>query len=53
MHNFWVEKDADTRQQQMIQFQKNMGLTGGALLIFVLYARFGEQLGLNITDPLF
>lgn len=53
MHNFWAETDADTKQLQMIQFQKNMGLTGGALLIFVLYAQFGEQLGLNITDPLF
>jgi uncharacterized membrane protein YphA (DoxX/SURF4 family) len=52
-HGFWQERDPMTRQNEMAQFLKDVSLAGAALLVFVLYARFGEELGLTITDPLF
>jgi putative oxidoreductase len=53
MHNFWKETDAQAKQMEMIQFQKDLGLAGGALLIFALYSSFGDPLGITITGPLF
>jgi len=32
MHAFWSESDPQARQMEMIQFLKNMGLLGGALI---------------------
>jgi uncharacterized membrane protein YphA (DoxX/SURF4 family) len=52
-HGFWQEREPMTRQNEMIHFMKDVSLGGAALLVFVLYARFGEDLGLTITDPLF
>lgn len=52
-HGFWQESDPMTRQNEMIHFMKDLSLTGAALLVFVLYAEFGEDLGLTLTDPLF
>ncbi len=33
MHAFWRETDAAARMMQQVQFMKNLGLLGGALLI--------------------
>ncbi|MPZ61385.1 MAG: DoxX family membrane protein [Propionibacteriales bacterium] len=51
MHNFWQETDAQAKQLEMIQFMKDIGLAGGALTMFALYAE--GQVGWAITDPLF
>jgi putative oxidoreductase len=32
IHKFWSESDPQQRQTEMIQFMKNMGLLGGALI---------------------
>jgi uncharacterized membrane protein YphA (DoxX/SURF4 family) len=53
MHAFWKESDAGARQMEMIQFQKDIALGGGALLAFVLFAYFGNRIDLMITGPLF
>jgi uncharacterized membrane protein YphA (DoxX/SURF4 family) len=53
MHPFWKESDAQARQLEMIQFQKDLALAGGALLILALYGGFAEDLGITITGPLF
>lgn len=53
MHAFWKESDAQAKQMQMIQFQKNVSISGGALLAFALYVGYGQDLGLTITGPLF
>ncbi len=33
MHNFWKQQDPEKRQNEMIQFSKNMALMGGALAL--------------------
>ncbi|HEV2783862.1 MAG TPA: DoxX family protein [Actinophytocola sp.] len=53
MHAFWKETDAQAKQMEMIQFQKDLALGGAALLLFALYAKLGDDLGLTITGPLF
>lgn len=53
MHAFWKETDAQAKQNEMVQFQKDLALAGGALLILALYGGFGEDLGITITGPLF
>lgn len=53
MHPFWKETDAMTKQTEMISFQKDIALAGGALLILSLYAGYGADLGITITGPLF
>lgn len=53
MHPFWKETDAMTKQTEMISFQKDIALAGGALLILSLYAGYGGDLGITITGPLF
>ena len=53
MHGFWKETDPQAKQLEMIQFQKDMGLAGAALLIFALIVELGDGLGLTITGPLF
>lgn len=51
MHNFWTVTDPQEKQLEMVQFMKDTGLAGAALLIFVLYST--TDVGLTITDPLF
>ena len=51
MHAFWKLDDQAERVQQMNQFNKNLGLIGGALLVFALFA--GTDVGLTVTGPLF
>lgn len=53
MHAFWKETDPMAKQNEMVAFQKDLGLAGAALLIFALYAGYGENLGITITGPLF
>jgi putative oxidoreductase len=53
MHAFWKETDPQMRQVEMIQFQKDTALAGGALMLFALISYAGDDLGLTITGPLF
>jgi len=53
MHAFWKEADAQAKQTEQIAFNKNVGLIGGALALFLLFAVTGAGLGLTITGPLF
>jgi putative oxidoreductase len=53
MHPFWKETDAQAKMMEQVQFQKDLGLGGAALLILALYAGYGADLGLTITGPLF
>jgi len=53
MHAFWKESDAQARQMEMVQFQKDLALAGAALMLLALIALVGTDLGLTITGPLF
>jgi putative oxidoreductase len=53
MHAFWREQDPQQQQNQIAHFMKNMGLVGGALVIFYVYNQLQGDAGLSITDPLF
>jgi uncharacterized membrane protein YphA (DoxX/SURF4 family) len=50
MHAFWKEEDAQAKQADQIQFNKNVGLIGGALALFLLFAVQDAGLGLTLTD---
>ena len=52
MHNFWSESDAQARQTEMVQFNKDIALAGAALMLFAFFAHTSD-LGLTITGPLF
>ncbi|WP_199433034.1 DoxX family membrane protein [Qaidamihabitans albus] len=52
MHPFWKEQDQQARQNEMIQFNKDISLGGAALTLFAFFA-YVEDLGLTITGPLF
>lgn len=52
MHPFWKETDAETKQMEMIAFNKDVALGGAALALFAFFAHTPE-LGLTITGPLF
>lgn len=51
MHAFWKERDPDTRQQEMIHFNKDLALAGASLMLFALTAYVGADLDLTLTDP--
>ncbi|MEU6643064.1 DoxX family protein [Saccharomonospora sp. NPDC046836] len=51
MHAFWKESDPETRQFEMIQFNKDMALAGASLMLFGFFASV-STLGLTITGPL-
>ncbi len=53
MHQFWKESEPQAKQLEMVQFQKDLALAGGALLILALYGGYGAGLGITITGPLF
>lgn len=53
MHAFWKETDAGARQQEMVQFNKDIALAGAGLMIIGLFALVGDDLGLTVTGPLF
>ncbi|MFC8528621.1 DoxX family protein [Nocardia sp. NPDC057227] len=52
MHPFWKETDAETKQLELIGFNKDVALGGAALALFAFFAHTPE-LGLTITGPLF
>jgi putative oxidoreductase len=51
-HAFWKERDNQTRQVEIINFQKDLALAGAALMLFGLFGYAGTDLGLMITSPL-
>lgn len=53
MHGFWKETDPQAKQMEMIQFFKDLGLAGAALMLLGLFANLGDDLGLVIAAPLF
>lgn len=53
MHAFWKETDAQAKQMEMVQFQKDLALAGAALVIFALVVKLGDDLGGTVTGPLF
>jgi uncharacterized membrane protein YphA (DoxX/SURF4 family) len=53
MHRFWKETDPMQWQMQLTNFQKNLGLLGGALVIFYVFNQLQGDAGLCLTDPLF
>ena len=53
MHAYWKESDAQAKQGDQVMFNKNVGLMGGALAFFLLFAVTAVNLGLTITGPLF
>lgn len=52
MHAFWKESDPQARQSEQIMFHKNLGLLGGALILFWA-AHVAGDLPLTITKSLF
>lgn len=50
MHAFWREEDPLTKQAEMIHFNKDVALAGGALALLWV---FREDPGLTLTGPLF
>jgi|SRR5215470_3504317 len=52
MHGFWRESDAQAKQLEIIQFNKDIALAGAALMLFAFFA-YTDDLGLTITGPLF
>jgi|Tabmets5t2r1_1033131.scaffolds.fasta_scaffold01376_4 putative oxidoreductase len=53
MHAFWRETDPMQRQMQLVNFTKNTGLLGGALVLFYTWNQLQGEAGLSLTDPLF
>jgi putative oxidoreductase len=51
-HAFWKVDDPNQKMTAQLLFWRNVTLLGGALIIFVLFAVFGHDLALTITDPL-
>lgn len=50
MHAFWKETDPMAKQMEMVQFNKDVALAGGALAFWWV---FSQDVGLTITGPLF
>jgi len=36
MHNYWADRDPQTRQMNQVQFHKNMALLGAALMLLMI-----------------
>jgi uncharacterized membrane protein YphA (DoxX/SURF4 family) len=53
MHAYWRETEAAKRKAQRINFMKNVGLLGGALVLFYTWNQLQGDAGLSLTDPLF
>jgi putative oxidoreductase len=51
VHHFWTDTEEQTKTAEITQFMKNLGLTGGLLLAFVLFRR--EEIGWTLTGPMF
>jgi putative oxidoreductase len=53
MHPFWKERDPQAKLGQQVHFFKNLGLAGGALVLFYAYYQLGDSAALSVTEPLF
>lgn len=53
MHPYWKESDEQAKMMEQVQFSKDLGLAGGALALFVVFAALGSELGLTVTEALF
>ena len=53
MHPYWKESDEQSKMMEQVQFSKDLGLAGGALALFVVFAALGSELGLTVTEALF
>ncbi len=53
MHAFWRETDPMQKQSQQTNFNKNLALLGGALILFYAWNQLQGDAGLSLTDPLF
>lgn len=53
MHGFWKESDPQAKLMERTQFSKDLALAGAALMLFALFARVGDELGLVLVGPLF
>ena len=53
MHAYWRETEAAKKKAQRINFMKNVGLLGGALVLFYTWNQLQADAGLSLTDPLF
>ena len=51
MHDYW-NADAESKQQEMIGFMKNISMAGGALFIFAVTAADGATFPLQIVGGL-
>lgn len=36
MHNFWADSDPQAKQMNQVQFEKNLALLGGALMLLLV-----------------
>lgn len=52
-HRFWEIEDPQQRGTQRQNFMRNATFVGGCLIIFALFATFGHDLPLTMTDPFF
>jgi putative oxidoreductase len=52
MHPYWREADPQTKATEQIQFNKDISLVGGALMVFGFVAAFGSELAFTLTPPL-
>lgn len=52
-HRFWEIEDENQKQVQQLLFGRNLTFLGMSLALFALFAAFGHDLALTITDPLF
>lgn len=50
MHGFWKETDPTAKQLDMVQFNKDLALAGGALAFYWVFA---QDVGLTLTGSLF
>jgi putative oxidoreductase len=53
MHAFWRETEEMQKINQIVNFQKNFAMLGGALILFYVWNQLQGDAGLSLTDPLF
>jgi len=53
MHAFWRETEEMQKINQIVNFQKNFAMLGGALILLYVWNQLQGDAGLSLTDPLF
>jgi uncharacterized membrane protein YphA (DoxX/SURF4 family) len=53
MHAFWKETDPQTKQMEMVNFNKNLAIAGGALAMYVIFYSTNGYGYFTITGALF